>query len=186
MRKHAALAAALLLSACGAYPDSPVQLPPGAGVGRYSPTANAISGAAEAFGNPAALAGRPAEAAVAVERLEWLAEAVPRNLEFTNYSPLTAPALQAARAEVRAALGIAPDAPPSLVIGALDQASSALARGDAASADASLAPPAFAPGMVARLSRLPFLPQASFATSRARRDLEFGRDEYEMGFLMRR
>jgi hypothetical protein len=176
--KKPAIALALLLSACaGAYPDTTVPLPPAAAAGPRAPEVNAIYGAVNAFSNPASLTGRPAEAALAVIRLEWLAAAVPRNLEFSNFSNLTGPSLAVARREVRQALGIAQNAPPQAVIGGLDRAGAALSRGDNAAAEAALTPPVFSPGTVARLANLPPLPQADFATRRAQHDLEFGRDE---------
>ncbi|WP_376092845.1 hypothetical protein ACE7GA_24430 [Roseomonas sp. CCTCC AB2023176] len=186
-RLAGALALGLALSGCAGGPAGQVDIPipPRAAAGPYSPAANVISGAAEAFASPARLAGHPAEAAIAVARLEWLAESVPRNLEFTNYSPITGPALQAARFEVRGAVGIAPDAPAAVVVPALDRAADALLRGDAAGAEAALPAPVFAPGTVARLATLPRLPQANAATRRAQRDLEFGRDEWDISALQR-
>ncbi|UFN47040.1 hypothetical protein LPC08_13490 [Roseomonas sp. OT10] len=138
---------------------------------------NIIQGAATAFAHPAALAGDPAEAAIAVARLEWLAAEVPRALMFQNFSSVTAPALQAARSEVRGALGIRRAAPTQPVVDGLVNAAGALRAGDPAAARSALSPPDFAPDTLDRLAALPRLPQANTALQRARRDLEFGRDD---------
>ena len=138
---------------------------------------NIIAGAADAFAHPDALAGHPAEAAVAVARLEWLAAEVPRALMFRNFSSITAPALQAGRTEARRALGIRAGAPTQAVVDGLVNAAGALRAGNPAGARAALSPPDFAPDTLDRLAALPRLPQASAALQRARRDLEFGRDD---------
>ncbi|WP_338663177.1 hypothetical protein VQH23_23950 [Pararoseomonas sp. SCSIO 73927] len=175
--RNAALAILLVLAGCAAGDDTIPPVPPLAGQGTRGPAFNAIEGAAEAFGNPAALAGRPAEAAVAVSRLEWEAWAIPRERSFYTFSAITAPSLTAARYEVRQALGIAQDARPEVVIAAMEGAATALASGDRAAARGALPAPAFAPDTLERLASLPRLPQANQATRRAQRDIEFGRDQ---------
>ncbi|OYW07622.1 MAG: hypothetical protein B7Z53_05955 [Rhodospirillales bacterium 12-71-4] len=79
------------------------------------------------------------------------------------------PALRQARAELRAALGIAPDAPPAAVAAALRQAAPALRAGQAEAAAAALDPVAAGDGrrVLARLANLPPLPRAAFATGLA-------------------
>ncbi|MFH5926355.1 hypothetical protein [Roseomonas xinghualingensis] len=167
---------ALALGGCVAPAVVP-PVPPLAGAGPWAPGINAINGAAEAFGNPASLAGRPAEAAVAVIRLEWETEAVMADNTFDTFSTMTGPALLAARWQVRRALGIEEDAPPAVVIAGMEAAATALARGDRAAAAAALPPPVFAPGILTRLANMPSIPQANLATHRAQRDIEFGREE---------
>ena len=177
MRK-AAFFLILALAGCAADPAADVPaVPPLAGQGSRSPGLNAIEGAATAFGDTAALDGRPADAAVAVSRLEWAALAVPADRSFYLYSPITGPALTAARWEVRRALGIATDAPGRAVIAGMEGAAAALVRGDSAGAGAALSPPVFGPDTLARLAHLPRLPQANAATRRAQQDLEFGRSD---------
>jgi len=148
-----------------------------AGYGGRSPVANAIEGAAEAFSSPDRLRNRPADAAVAVSRLEWEAMAIPAERGFFRFSNNTGPALMAARWEVRNVLGIDQRAPGGAVIAGMESAASALARGDAVAAGAALPAPVFAPDTLARLAALPRLPQANHATRRAQRDVEFGREE---------
>lgn len=176
--RHVVLVLALAVAGCAADPAGTVPpVPPLAGQGTRHPTMNAIGGAAEAFANVSALQGRPAEAAVAVSRLEWAALAVPADRSFFLYSTITGPALTAARWEVRRALGIATDAPGTVVIAGMEGAAAALARGDSVAASAALPPPVFAPEVLARLAHLPRLPQANLATRRAQQDLEFGRED---------
>ncbi|HEY8610202.1 MAG TPA: hypothetical protein VIL69_02810 [Roseomonas sp.] len=171
------LALALAVAGCAAAEAPVPPVPPLAGMGNRNLAMNAIQGAAEAFANPAALQGRPAEAAVAISRLEWAALAVPADRSFYIYSGMTAPALTAARWEVRRAVGISTNAPGPVVIAGMEGAAAALARGDTAAAGAALPPPTFAPDTLARLAHLPHLPQANSATLRATRDIEFGRSE---------
>jgi len=178
------IAACLLLSlgaaALGgcAVPSSEVPpVPLLAGYGGRSPVANAIEGAAEAFSGPDRLRGRPADAAVAVSRLEWEAMAIPAERSFFLFSNSTGPALMAARWEVRDALGIDQGAPGGVVIAGMEAAALALARGDAPAAAAALPAPVFAPDTIGRLGGLPRLAQANQATRRAQRDIEFGRED---------
>ncbi|MCR0980646.1 hypothetical protein [Roseomonas populi] len=175
--RYVTLALLLGLTACAVQDDTIPPVPPLAGQGTRSPVFNAIQGAAMAFANPAALAGRPAEAAIAVSRLEWEAAAIPVERSFFWFSTITGPALTAARYEVRQALGIRQDARPALVMGAMDSAAAALIAGDQQGARGMLSPPTFAPDTLERLANLPRLPQANQATLRAQRDIEFGRTE---------
>jgi hypothetical protein len=168
---------ALALAGCAARPEPVPPVPPLAGQGSRAPGINAIEGAAEAFRHPERLQGRPADAAVAVSRLEWAALAVPADETFDTFSTVTGPALTAARWEVRNALGIATDAPGRVVMAGMEAAAAALARGDSAGAAAALPPPVFAPDTLARLANLPRLPQANLALLRAQRDIEFGRSD---------
>lgn len=179
MRRTAfALVLPLALGACAVASDGPVPpVPPLAGYGGQTPQRNAISGAAEAFGNGGVLLGKPADAAVAVSRLEWTTLAVGADRSFFNFSANTSPSLTAARYEVRSYLGIRTDAPAEAVINGMEAAAAALARGDTAAAGAALPPPVFSPGTLARLGTIDRLPGANYATRRAQRDIEFGRQE---------
>jgi len=173
-----ALGLPVALGACAVPPSGPVPpVPPLAGYGGQTPARNAISGAAEAFGNTGVLLGKPADAAVAVSRLEWSALAIGADRSFFNFSAGTAPALTAARYEVRRYLGIQTNAPAIAVINGMETAAAALARGDTAAAAAALPPPVFSPDTLAKLGTINRLPQANLATRRAQRDIEFGRSD---------
>ena len=173
-------AAALLagLAACTPGPNySPqdwVSLPPDAVVGAGDPTRSAIINTAYAFGTPASLAGRPAEAAVAAAQLDYMASEITFGPRWREFDPTVGLALQGARQEARAALGIAPQAPPQAVVDALFATSRALGGGDHAAAQRLLAPPAFpnGPQTLQRRSNLPPLPAANRATSRAAAELD--------------
>lgn len=168
----ALLAALPLLGGCvgGAPPGPSVTLPPDAVEGAGDPTRAAIINTAYAFANPASLTGRPEEAARAVANYEFLAVHLPSSPRWVGLSPLVGMELQRGRGEVRQAVGIAPDAPPQMVVNALFIALRALQAGDAEAARRALQPPLFAGGgdaTLARLANLPRLPQASSAASMA-------------------
>jgi hypothetical protein len=151
-----------------------VSLPPDAVQGPGDPTRSAILNAAYAFGSRASLDGRPAEAARAVAQLEYLASEIPGGARWRGFDPTVGLALQGARQEARAALGIAPEAPTQAVVDALFATSRALGAGDGAAAQRLLAPPALpnGPRTLQRLSSLPPLPAANRATSRAAAELD--------------
>ena len=112
------------------------------------------------LGDTGRWAGRPAEAAEAAAELEFLADAFATD---PRYAPEANPAalqeLQAGRREMRAFLGIAPDAPPDLVRAGLRRAAAALSRGSQAAAEAALSGPAFSYGPAATLGRLASMPR---------------------------
>jgi hypothetical protein len=116
----------------------------------------------------------PAEAARAAAQLEYLASEIPSGARWREFDPTVGLALRGARQEARAALGIAPQAPPQAVVDALFATSRALGAGDHTAAQRLLAPPAFpnGPQTLQRLSGLPPLPAANRATSRAAAELD--------------
>ena len=160
------------LAACATESNAPA-LPPIAATGQ-DPAIAAIYGAMPVFRDTRIVAGRPAEAAIAAIRLEWLAAAMPHDLAFTHSNPITIPAMLAARDNLRAALGIQPGAPGTVVMAGLADAAAALARGDEEAARRALPPPVFAPDTLRRLARLPDLPEANLALLRASKDLDSG------------
>ncbi len=135
------------------------------------------------LGDTALLAGQPARAARAAVQMEVLAQGFAANPIYTadaSGSVLHATAL--GRAEMRRALGIAPDAPADLVIDTLRDAAAALDAGSPARAEAALSGPAYPAGAaatLARLNRLPYLPRVAEAAGAAwqevRRRDGFGR-----------
>lgn len=179
-RRRLAIPLALLIAlavGAGCAPAPPVPyaaLPPDSVDGAGDPTRGAILGTAYAFGTPASLAGRPAEAARAVARFEYLAVELPTGPRWVGMSRLVGPQFAAGREEIRGVLGIPSDAPPQAVIEALFTASRALRAGDVAAARAALEPPLFQGGgaaTLARLANLPPLPRASVAASFAQQEL---------------
>ncbi|MBW8270971.1 hypothetical protein [Caldovatus aquaticus] len=153
-RRPLLLALPALGAACAADPAAEHLF----GVG--DPVRGAALNAPRLLGDTAQYAGRPAEAARALVQLEFLAHALAAE---PRYAPEVQPTvlfqLRAARAEARAALGIAPDAPAEAVIAALRAAADALDAGSPARAEAALdAPRIFTLGPRATLARLGALP----------------------------
>jgi hypothetical protein len=144
----------LLLIGCSGMPGTPWL----GGLG--DPVRGAALRAPSTLGDTSRWAGRPAEAAEAAAELEFLAD------EFRNsprYAPEANPAvsqqLEAARQEMRAFLGIAPDASSELVRAGLRRAAAALRAGSTAGAEAALSGPAFLYGPSATLGRLASMPR---------------------------
>lgn len=117
------------------------------------------------------LAGNPAQAAGATVQLEVVAAALREDPRYMHEA--SGPALHATGlgvAELRQAIGIAPQAPPASVIAALRDAAAALDQGRPARAEAALTGPDFPLGpqaTLARLGTLPRLPRVSEAAAAA-------------------
>lgn len=172
--RNAALFLALSVAACATAPPPPVAVLPETGLGFGDPGRGAIGNTAYAFAAPATLAQRPAEAALAIAQAEYLAVDLTANQRWREFSPIVPMAFQQARPEWRAAVGVAPDAPPQPVIDALFAARDALQRGDAARAATALPAPLFRDGghaALARLAALPALPQTASAARGAENEL---------------
>lgn len=169
----AVLGLALPLLACGGPVPPHASLPTDAVVGAGDPTRAAIISTAYAFNTPASLAQRPADAARAAAQVEHLATEIPHGPRWVEFSPLVGRELVAARRELRAALGVTPDAPPQAVVDALYAASRALGAGDGAGAARALPLPAFRDGgaTLARLASLPPLPRTGTATALTEREM---------------
>lgn len=181
MRARALCAAALLAGLAAGCTPAPnysprdwVTLPPDAVQGAGDPTRSAILNTAYAYGTPASLAGRPAEAAVAVAQLDYLASEIPYGPRWREFDPTVGLLLQRARQEVRGYVGISQDAAPQAVIDALYNASRALRANDGPAAERLLAPPLFpnARQTLGHLTAMPLLPTANQATTRAAQELD--------------
>ena len=176
--RAAALLVVLAAAACtpgpSYSPQDAVALPPDAVVGAGDPTRAAIINAAYVFGNPASLAGRPAEAAVAVAQLDYTASEITFGPRWREFDPTVGLLLRRAREEVRNYVGISQDAAPQVVIDALFTASRALRANDRAAAERILAPPVFpnARQALGHLTAMPLLPAANVATARAAQELD--------------
>lgn len=124
------------------------------------PVRGAAMNAPRLLGDTSRLAGRPGQAARAAVQLEVLAEAF---LHDPRYAPEASGAAQHAlrqgRAEMRQAIGIAPDAPAEPVIAQLREAAAALDAGSRLRAESALSGPMFPAGGAATLSRLNSLPR---------------------------
>ncbi len=167
IRTVLSLAAMLAFGACTLPPPpESASLPADAVIGAGDPLRSAVANTSVAFSSPALLAGRPAQAARAVAQMEWLAVEMPTNPRLTSVSPSIIGQMAAARAEWRAALGIAPNAQAQPVIDSLYAAARAISsrQGDPA---AALASPVFPQGGQATLTRLATLPSLPLTNSAA-------------------
>ncbi|WP_203073219.1 hypothetical protein [Falsiroseomonas ponticola] len=186
VRRAAGVLLAATLMACappGAPPpvppgsQAPVPLPPMTGAG--DPMRATVTSAAYAFGAPGRLDGRPAEAARAVARLEWLATELPGDPAWNEAAPITAGLLRRGRDSVRDSIGIPRSLPADAVARSMIEAAEGLDRGDRQAGAAALAPVAAGQGaaLLARLDHLPPSREAGSATAIAYGELiRIGRD----------
>jgi hypothetical protein len=177
MLRRSLLVGAAALPACAEL-RTPAALPPGvlaASPGAGAPLRAAVFATAASFANQgAALQGQPAEAALAVARLEALELEVADRRAWPALSPSIGFAMRTARDETRAAVGIAQRAPGADVVRALSQVASRLRDADRAGAAAALPASLFEPGGEATLDRLAApgpLPAAEQATAALARDV---------------
>lgn len=171
MRRLALAAAALLPAACAGLPPAvdAARLPPGEFAGP-DPDVAAVQYAAQAFSASSSTYGDPAAGAEAALALEYAAGALNANPRWASVDAGTKAQLLQGRAEMRAALGVAPGAPSQGVVDSLAAARRALQAGDTAKAMAALGNPAFTKPPeqeIATLGNLPYLQQANAATLRA-------------------
>ncbi len=162
------LIGALALTGCAVTPmPSTAYLPPGAFFSNADNDLMAINTAAWAWANPARTHGNLVNATLAVMAVEYLGGQLTSSPYWSWMSPLTKLDMQRARDEVRATVGIAPNAPSQAVVDALIQFS----RGpNEATAARVMTPPVFTlppQEVVARLDNLPYLPLVGQATSMA-------------------
>lgn len=119
------------------------------------------------LGDTSRWVGRPADAALATEQLEFLASELASNPRYApEIDPSVTQRLEFARAEMRGFLGIAPDAAPALVRAGLRATAEGLRAGSRARAEAALSGPAFTAGpagTLARLGAMPYLPRTAEA-----------------------
>lgn len=187
MPRLAAAAAALLVSlglaACESLPEIPglanesASLPADLYSGAGDPMRQAVNHASMAFASASNLAGRPAEAALAVAEMEYLRVEVMYNPRTAGGGTTASTIFPAAQREWRGALGIAASAPPQAVINGLMGAARALAAGQDGAAAAALTSPIFslgATGTLQRLAAMPSLPLSNQAAQEATRVLRRG------------
>jgi len=123
--------------------------------------------------------GRPAEAALAAARLEWLAGETRDGRRLAGLPPSHRFAMARAVEESRAALAIAPDITPEQAVDGLLTAARALAREDTVAVSEALQPPVFLsarPGPLARLNQPGPRPGARLALPMLREAVASGQD----------
>jgi hypothetical protein len=166
----------LALTACGgiAPPVDTAQAPAGAFGSNGDSDIAAINLSSWAFASARNLRNRPIEAARAVAAVDYLAGQLSSSGRWTAISPIVQMQMLQARTQVRATVGIAPDARSQLVVSSLANYAAALTvNGDQAAAAQYLANPAFTLGpqaTEAKLENMPFLRETNIATQRAAAD----------------
>jgi hypothetical protein len=129
---------------------------------------DAILHAQWAWADPSRTHGLPAQGAQAVAEIDYLAGMLSTNLQWLALSPFAKMRMLQARVDVRAALGIAADAPSLAVVNAMLATQAALEAGDRQAALGYLAPPIFTLGSeltLARLGALPYVQTANIGTA---------------------
>jgi hypothetical protein len=172
MLRRAAFLLPLALAACG---DAGPTERDGPWVGT-DPVMTAALLAIPMLSDTSRFANDPAEAARATVQMEWMVEGLTRDPIYAPVANGAAVAtLRRGQAELREAIGIAPDAPPRLVIGMLRDAEDALRQGDRQAAAEALDGRAFPAGgaaAVERLSNLPFLPRVRAAAAAGQSEIQ--------------
>jgi hypothetical protein len=162
----------MALSACGTMPPvaQPPTLPPGV-FGMYEDNdVGALNQSSWAFAMPQRTRDNPVDAARAVIAVEYLPDELHANPRWIGMSQVSYVELSQARADTRRVLGIAPNAPPQLVVNALLRFNQALSAGDQASAMQAMSSPVFTlpPSQTLQiLSNLPYIRSANVATLQA-------------------
>jgi hypothetical protein len=128
----------------------------------------AILHAQWAWADPSRTHGFPAQGAQAVAEIDYLAGELSTNPQYLNLSPLAKLRMLQARVDVRATLGIAPDASSQSVVDAMLAAAAALDAGDRTLALRTLSAPIFTRGpepTLALLNALPYVETANIGTA---------------------
>jgi hypothetical protein len=128
----------------------------------------AIQHAQWAWADPSRTHGLPAQAALAVAEVDYLAGDLSSNPGWAGMSSFAKLRMLQARADIRHALGIAPDASSQAVVDAMLATQAALAADDRAGALTALSAPIFNLGAaptLALLGALPYVQSANIATA---------------------
>ena len=161
----------LLCAGCAAtLPEQSAQLPPGV-YGLYLDNAiGAINQSSWALATPSRTRSNPIDGVKAVLAVEYLAVELALNPRWILVSSITKEHMRQARADIRSAVGIAPDAPPQLVINALLLTLAGLLSDDRATLMNALAAPVFSlppERTLSVIADLPYVRSANIATSEA-------------------
>jgi hypothetical protein len=136
-------------------------------MGFGDPVRGAALNAPRMLGDTSRLAGRPAAAARAAVQLEVLTTAFHEDPRYVHEATgAVQHSTRLGQAELRRAIGIAPEAPSASVIATLREAAEALDQGRPARAEAALSGPDYPSGgaaTLARLGTLPYLPRVAEA-----------------------
>jgi hypothetical protein len=173
VKRRAATAAGLLLlvAAAGCTASAPrpdtASIPPWAAP-FWQGDIIAILHAEWAWADPSRTHGLPAQGALAVAEIDYLAGDLSTSPRWVGLSPLATMRMVQARAAVRQVVGIAPDASSQAVVDALLATKAALDAGNRPAALAALSGPIFGFGperTLAVLGALPYVQTANIATA---------------------
>jgi hypothetical protein len=142
-------------------------IPPWAAPGWQGDTI-AILHAQWVWADPSRIRGLPAQGARAVAEIDYLAGELSSNPRWVALSGLAKMKMLQARADVRAALGIAPDARSQAVVDAMLATEAALNAGETQLAVTYLSSPVFTRGpdaTLGELGALPYVQSANVATA---------------------
>lgn len=163
------------LAGCGPLPPPPdtARLPPGV-FGPLDGDVQATQYAQYAFADAARTYGNPVAGAQAVLAMDYIAGELNTSPRWANIDATTQLQLLQARRDVRAAVGITPNAPSQAVVDSLAAARADLASGNLPAAAAALTNPAFPAGgtvAIRTLANLPYIQTANVATAHAAAEL---------------
>jgi hypothetical protein len=182
------LLACLLPAACATVPRATqaAYIPPNElGTNQDSDLA-AVNLSSYVFAEASRLQGNPVGTARATASVEYLADTLPTDPRWNEISPEIFRQMSQARGELRHTLGIAPNAPPQLVVNGLLGAADAILTGNREAASQALPSSVFTLGpqeTLNRLAAMPFQTAANIATIRMSAALNgtSGRDCYPCG-----
>jgi hypothetical protein len=159
-----ALLATALLAGCSSqdvWRTDTAQMPLNADGGPKLNESEAIALARWALKDPANTAGNSERAARAIAAEDWLAGQDMLTNQFGNYAPVNEVTWSVFRREVRASIGVLPEAPSQVLIEHLFAAADALKAGQTEAAATQLANPIFTLGPHQTLAALANLPPLS-------------------------
>jgi hypothetical protein len=165
---RAACLAAVLAGCAGVEPPPDTAFIPAWAAPAWQGDIVAIWHAQWAWADPSRTHGAPAQGALAVAEIDYLAGQLSSNPLWVTVSPFAKIRMLQAREDVRAVLGIAPDASSQAVVDAMLAAEEALDAGDRQAALAYLSVPIFTLGgeqTLARLNALPYVQTANIGTA---------------------
>jgi hypothetical protein len=159
----------LALAGCASIKPPPdTAVIPSSALQTWSGKYAAILHAEWAWADPSRTHGLPAQGALAVAEVDYLAGDLSSNPGWAAMSSFAKMRMLQARVDIRKALGIAPDASSQAVVEAMLATQAALDAGDKAGALSALSAPIFTLGpepTLALLGALPYIQTANIATA---------------------
>jgi len=164
-RKALIVLVSLALAGCGSnlfQPTNTATMPLNAYGGPVLNQNQAIALSSFALKDPANTAGNPERAARAIAAEDWLAGQTILYGNYNGWAPYGQVSWSLFREQVRAAIGVAPDAPSQELVNRLLAAADDLKAGKTDAAKAQLTSPIFTRGPDATLAALTNLPPLSY------------------------